>query len=90
MKKIIALVVLAVVLMNCMQTEYVKCNESYTVKSGDTLWFIAGQYFNKQDKERHFGEFQWQIREANKQLFDNNRVLQPGDILVIPLEKQVK
>ncbi len=83
---ILVLTVLCVFAYSFIDTEYVKTEAHYTVKAGDTLWYIAGQYFNKQDKERHFGEFQWKIREANAAKFADNRRLQPGDILVIPLE----
>lgn len=82
----IALLIAAALLCSGLNTEYIKTEAHYTVQPGDTLWYIAGQYFNKQDKECHFGEFQWKIREANAAKFAGNRRLQPGDILVIPLE----
>lgn len=90
MKKIgIALLLVAALLCSGLNTEYVKTEAHYTVQPGDTLWYIAGQYFNQQDKESHFGEFQWQIREANADKFADNRRLQPGDVIIIPLENRV-
>lgn len=87
-KFIVFLLALAAVLCSGLDTEYVKTEAHYTVQPGDTLWYIAGQYFNKQDKESHFGEFQWQIKAANADKFAANRQLQPGDIIVIPLERR--
>ncbi len=90
MKKIgIALLLAAALLCSGLNTEYVKTEAHYTVQPGDTLWYIAGQYFNQQNKESHFGEFQWQIREANADKFADNRRLQPGDVIIIPLENRV-
>lgn len=89
-KAVLLLLVLAAFMCSGLKTDYVNTTESYTVKSGDTLWYIAGKYFDKQDKEDHFGEFQWQIREANADKFADNRSLQPGDVLIIPLSKRVE
>lgn len=90
MKILIAGLLIALAfIFSSFNTEYIKSEVSYKVQQGDTLWYIAGKYFNKQDKEDHFGEFQWQIREANADKFANNRMLQPGDVLIIPLERKV-
>lgn len=89
MKAIIAgLLIIAAFLCSGLKTDYVKTEAHYTVQNGDTLWYIAGKYFNKQDRHHHFGEWQWQIREANANKFADNRILQPGDVLVIPLERR--
>lgn len=91
MKIVVASLIMALAfLFSSFNTEYAKSEAYYTVENGDTLWYVAGKYFNQQDKENHFGEFQYSIREANKELFENNRQLQPGDIIVIPLYKEVK
>lgn len=55
----------------------------YVVKEGDTLWYVAGQYFSKEQKENNFGEFQWRIREDNAELFADGRQLQPGDVITV-------
>lgn len=86
---LITMFIVLAFLFSRFNTEYTKSEAYYTVESGDTLWYIAGQYFNKQDRHQHFGEFQWQIKEANANKFANNRMLQPGDVLIIPLERKV-
>lgn len=90
MKILIAGLLIALAfLFGNINTEYAETKAYYTVEAGDTLWSVAGQYYNKQDRHQHFGEFQWQIREANADKFANNRMLQPGDVLIIPLERKV-
>ncbi|MFN2422116.1 MAG: LysM peptidoglycan-binding domain-containing protein [Gemmatimonadota bacterium] len=53
--------------------------QSYTVKSGDTLWAIS---------KRFYGDgAQWsRIHEANRNLIKDPDVIQPGWVLTIPGE----
>lgn len=85
----IVLLIAAAFLCSGLNTEYEKKEVHYTVQPGDTLWYIAGKYFNQQDKENHFGTFQWTIKEANEEKFADDRWLKPGDVLIIPLERRV-
>lgn len=91
MKKLFGLLLITAIflLSNFFSTEYIQTTEKYIVKEGDTIWYIAGQYFNKEEQIRHFGEFQWQICEKNRDKFNNERALKPGDVILIPLNKKV-
>ena len=37
---------------------YQQNTAEYVVREGDTLWYVAGQYFGKEERTDHFGEFQ--------------------------------
>lgn len=67
--------------------EYKTVDQSYVVQKNDTLWSIGEKYISQQDKTRHLGEFVFLIRQNNPDKVSNNRMLQPGDVLIIPLEK---
>jgi len=54
-------------------------SQQYTVKSGDTLSKLAGQFYNSGDK--------WEkIYEANKDVLKNPHYIYIGMKLVIPLD----
>ncbi len=38
---------------------YQQNTAEYVVREGDTLWYVAGQYFGKEERTDHFGELQW-------------------------------
>lgn len=60
-----------------------KAAESYTVKSGDSLWKISERvYGNGNDWRR--------IYEANKDQIQNPDVIQPGWVLTIPAQASPK
>ncbi len=90
MKKIIILswILTFIYIMSSFSTEYKLVNETYVVQKNDTLWNIGERYISQQDKTRHLGEFVFSIRENNLDKLRNNRMLQPGDVLIIPLEKK--
>ena len=51
--------------------------QTYTVKSGDTLWAIAEQFYGEGSR--------WTvIHEANRGLISNPDMIQPGWVLTIP------
>lgn len=54
--------------------------EVYIVQQGDTLWSISERFLPKNThSDRYILEFMEGIKQENYQLFDNGRVLQPGD-----------
>lgn len=57
--------------------------KTYTVAAGETLWEIASTHMKQQDKTRDVRELVFDIAEYNNL---RNRQLQPGDVIVIPLE----
>lgn len=67
--------------------EYVQRVEYYKVKSGDTVWEICEDYFDKQDRYRNFNEFVYVIRHINK--LPGRPHIQIGDIIEIPLYVEV-
>ena len=57
--------------------------QAYTVAAGQTLWEIANSHLDKQDKTRDVRELVHDITEFNGL---RNKYLQPGDVIIIPLE----
>ena len=53
-------------------------NQSYTVKSGDTLWALAKYYYGDGSKYSL-------IASANKEITNPN-LIYPGQVIVIPKE----
>lgn len=69
-------------------TEYQTKKEVHVVKAGQTVWEIATIYEPKQDKKMSTGEFVHNIYKANN--LDPKSYIQPNDLLIIPLEVEVK
>ena len=69
-------------------TDYRTVEELYTVKAGQTVWEIATIFIKKQDKRITVGEMVHKIKKANG--LDPRRYIQPGDVLVIPLEQEAQ
>lgn len=69
-------------------TEYQTKKEVHVVKEGQTVWEIATIYQPKQDKKMSTGEFVHNIYKANN--LDPKAYIQPDDLLIIPLEVEVK
>ena len=69
-------------------TEYRTEKHIHTVSAGQTIWGIATKYQAMQDKKMSTGEFVHSIYKVNG--IDPKLYIQPGDMLVIPLEMEVK
>lgn len=57
--------------------------KQYTVTAGQTIWQIADEHMRQQDKTRDIRELVYDITEYNGL---RNKHLQPGDVIIIPLE----
>ena len=67
------------------ETEYQKV----TVAGNDTVWKIAENYFDKQDRYNNFDEFLYYVRKDNNLVGENAKLyIQPGDELIIKLNKR--
>lgn len=69
-------------------TEYRTEKHIHTVAAGQTVWEIATIYESKQDKRMSIGEFVHKIYKANR--LDPKAYIQPGDLMIVPLEMEVK
>ena len=69
-------------------TEYRTEKHIHTVAAGQTVWEIATDYQAKQDKRMSIGEFVHKIYKANR--LDPKAYIQPGDLMIVPLEMEVK
>lgn len=61
--------------------------QSYYVGEGETLWEIASEHMVEQDKTRDVRELVHDIAEYNGL---HGKTLQAGQMIIIPLEKEVK
>ena len=68
--------------------EYRTEKEIHVVKAGQTVWEIATIYEPKQDKRMSIGEFVHKIYKANR--LGPKAYIQPGDLMIVPLEMEVK
>lgn len=85
---IIALVAVAWVLIGWLKpTEYRTVKQLHTVTAGQTVWGIATKYQPLQDKKMSVGELVHKIYKING--IDPRLYIQPGDVLIIPLEQEV-
>lgn len=85
---IIALVAVAWVLIGWLKpTEYRTVKKLHTVTAGQTVWGIATKYQPLQDKKMSVGELVHKIYKING--IDPRLYIQPGDVLIIPLEQEV-
>lgn len=86
---IIALVAVAWVLIGWLKpTEYRTVKQLHTVTAGQTVWGIATKYQPLQDKKMSVGELVHKIYKING--IDPWLYIQPGDVLIIPLEQEVR
>ena len=86
---IIAMVAVAFMVSGWLSpTEYRTEKRIHTVSAGQTVWGIATKYQSAQDKKMSTGELVHKIYKVNG--IDPKLYIQPGDMLVIPLEMEVK
>lgn len=63
--------------------------QKVTVAPNDTVWKIAGNYFDKQDRYNNFDEFLYYVRKDNNLVGEKAKLyIQPGDVLIIKLNKR--
>lgn len=67
--------------------QYAVEQRQHTVSPGQTIWGIATRYMPEQDRTRDVRELVYEIGRANKL---QGYAIQPGDVLVIPLAKEVR
>lgn len=60
----------------------------HTVAEGECLWDIATYYMDKQDGVKDLRRLLWDIRQANK--IENPGKLQPGQVILIPLQRKIQ
>ena len=86
---IIALVAAAWVLIGWLKpTEYRTVKKLHTVTAGQSVWGIATKYQPLQDKKMSVGELVHKIYKING--IDPRLYIQPDDVLIIPLEMEVR
>lgn len=69
-----------------MEPDYQLRTVSYTVKVDDTVWGIACRYMDEQNKHRDVRGLMLAIQASNGLTANACGVLQPGTVLLIPLE----
>lgn len=69
------------------EPEYEKTVEAHIVSRGETVWHIAEDYFDQQNKHKYFLAFMDAVYDENKHL---GKYIQPGDVVYIPLEVEKK
>lgn len=67
--------------------QYAVEQRQHTVTTGQTIWGIATRYMPEQDRTRDVRELVYEIGKANNL---KGYKIQPGDVLVIPLQCEVK
>ena len=90
MKTFIAAFLLTVTICLCsaklMEPDYKLRTISYTIKADDTIWGIACHFMGAQDKHSDVRGLMLAILDGNNLSANDCGVLQPGTVLVIPLE----
>lgn len=67
--------------------QYAVEQRQHTVSAGQTIWGIAMRYMPEQDRTQDVRELVYEIGRANNL---KGYKIQPGDVLVIPLQVEVK
>ena len=62
----------------------------HVVKSGETFWSIACDYYDEQERFSDFQEWLWWVRKINADKMRGKKYLPVGMVLDIPIEKRVK
>jgi nucleoid-associated protein YgaU len=69
--------------------QYAIEQRTHTVSAGQTVWGIATKYFPRQNKYRDIRYLVDDIGKANH-LPERSWNIRPGDVLIIPLAKEVR
>jgi hypothetical protein len=62
----------------------------HKVRAGETIWSIACDYFDEQERYDNMNEWSYWVRKANEHELKKTKFLQIGTVLAIPVEKKVK
>lgn len=93
MKKFIFAVVLVAAAVFCsggMGTHYACERRVHVVRDGETLFQIAQQYAPQQDRWDDLRGIVCDIQDANGMSLSSRNNLQPGQIIIVPLNKKAK
>lgn len=69
--------------------QYAIEQRTHTVSAGQTVWGIATKYMPEQEKTRDVRELVYEIGKLNG-LPERSWNIRPGDVLIIPLAKEVR
>ena len=86
---IVALLAATIWLTGGKGVQYAVERRQHTVSAGQTVWGIATKYMPEQNKTRDVRELVHEIGKLNS-LPARNWNIQPGDVLIIPLAREVK
>lgn len=93
MKKFIFAVIVVAAAVFCsggVGTHYACEYRTHVVKDGETLFQIAEQYASQQDRWDDLRGIVCDIQYANKMTLSSRNDLQPGQRIIIPLNKKAK
>ena len=86
LRKIALMAVLAAVVLTtcgCQPEQGTLVEETYTVKTGDTLWNICEEYTAKNCKTTYVLETKYEIEAMNPWLKDSRGIIYPGEKIKI-------
>ena len=62
----------------------------HVVRPGETIWSIACDYYDEQQRYNDFGEWYYEVMRCNQHHLTGRKFLQVGDVVGVPVEKRVK
>ena len=82
MKKLLAIIIMAITFMGCTQQPSKSFEKQVvTVHAGDTLWSVASKYSG----DTYILEYIEDLKalKENQKVLQSNRLLQPGDQIIV-------